>query len=91
MIASRLLILAVHSARHPSATELAGAIEERIGRPVSSNDLGPGACFRGEEEPTELECAWRQRERGHWRSYKSCFAIDAKGWHVIDWPPSGQP
>jgi hypothetical protein len=72
----------------PSSHEFAKAIEAAAHRPVRDEDIRIGSCRGPDEEPTEFECSWKQRIGGRWKQRTTWFAIDGKGWHAIDWPPT---
>ena len=51
---------------------------------IYPSDIRALRCIGPNEEPTEFECAWRQRSRHGWVGRKTWIAIDGRGWHVID-------
>jgi hypothetical protein len=50
---------------------------------VMSEDIRSVRCIGSDEEPTEFECAWRQRTKHGWAKRTNWLAIDKTGWHVI--------
>lgn len=75
-----------------SAEELTQAVNEADARafapPLTSNvsvaEVQVVRCRRPGEEPTEIECNWREHIAGRWIDRRTWFAADAHGWHVID-------
>ena len=74
-----------------SPAELARALNHTDGRvdpylkvKISPSEIRVIECVGPDEEPTEFECSWRQREGRGWVRRSNWLAIDGSGWHVID-------
>lgn len=74
-----------------SPNKLARAINRADGRSapyrntkISQSDIRITKCVAPDEEPTEVECAWRQRADHGWAERKTWLAIDGAVWRVID-------
>lgn len=72
-----------------SPQELARAINEAPadsapfrGGKVSAADIQRVRCEGPDEEPTEVECTWRQRTDHGWVGHREWLFIDRNGWHV---------
>ena len=72
----------------PSREELAQALGDYGA--VEPTDLTHIACLSDPEEPTELECRWRQRDGRRWQGWQGVFAESGEGWQTID-SPSRRP
>jgi hypothetical protein len=70
----------------PSPAELAEALGEFTGKPVSASDVRGLSCEGIEEEPTEAVCKWDQMKSGEWMQFSTYVAVDGRGWHLIDTP-----
>ena len=68
----------------PTRDELAEALKGY--EAVAPTDLTHIACRGFDEEPTEFNCRWRQREGGYWRDWQGYFALSGAGWQTIDAP-----
>jgi hypothetical protein len=74
-----------------SPTELARAINlaDRRSVPYRKGKISPSdiliiKCTGPDVEPTEFDCAWRQRTGRRWVGRKTWLAIDGSGWQVVD-------
>lgn len=52
--------------------------------PIRPADVRVIRCVAPDEEPTEFECVWQHQVAGKWVRHTTWFAIDGKGWHVIN-------
>lgn len=50
---------------------------------VAPADIRSVRCIRPDEEPTEFQCAWRQRTKHGWAKRKTWLAIYGTAWLVI--------
>ena len=88
-MAQSLILLAVISSAAsiaPSRPELAKALSEFTGKPVSTADVRRVSCKRIDEEPTEAFCRWQQKRNREWERFSTYLAVDGRGWHLIDEP-----
>src|SRR5437764_15115048 len=51
---------------------------------VSPANIRAVRCVAPDEEPTEFECKWEERIKGHWVKRTTWLAVDGNGWQVMD-------
>ena len=76
IVTPRALALAINKAE--------GALVPYRVKRLTPGDIRAIHCVSSDEEPTEFQCKWQQRNNGSWVKRTTWLAIDGSGWHVMD-------